>query len=130
MLRALRPWTRPLLRPFCNEVGEEGKVLVQRVLEAASRPKMGKARANQSAGQRGLDLSKQAKNLEDLDLPALLRLDGTALKARNFPVQERKRLLKFVAKANQPGYTLTGRTWRSWREPRDSRLPDEGSHER
>eukprot|EP00320_Phaeocystis_rex_P005980 CAMPEP_0119071602 /NCGR_PEP_ID=MMETSP1178-20130426/52160_1 /TAXON_ID=33656 /ORGANISM="unid sp, Strain CCMP2000" /LENGTH=90 /DNA_ID=CAMNT_0007053543 /DNA_START=210 /DNA_END=482 /DNA_ORIENTATION=+ len=75
---------------------------------------MGKARAKQSAGQRALDLTKQAKNFEDIDLPALLRLDGKALKELGLPCQERKRLLKFTAKANQ-GQVLVGRNWKGGR---------------
>ena len=69
-------------RALCTEASDEAKkALVQRFLDAASRPKMGKGRAKQSAGQRALDLGKQAKSLEDLDLPQLLALDGAALKA-------------------------------------------------
>ena len=90
---------------------------MQSFLERASRPKMGKARAKQSAGQRELDLTKQAKHFEDMDLPALLRLDGAALKQLGVPCQERKRLLKFTAKANQ-GHALVGRDRKggTWRE--------------
>ena len=104
-------------RALCTEASDEAKkALVQRFLDAASRPKMGKGRAKQSAGQRALDLGKQAKSLEDLDLPQLLALDGASLKERNVGCQERKRLLKFIAKANQ-GYTLKGKDWRSFQEP-------------
>ena len=104
-------------RPFCSGVSEESTALVQSFLERASRPIMGKARAKQSAGQRALDLTKQAKNFEGMDLPALLRLDGAALKKLGIPCQERKRLMKFSAKANQ-GQALVGRDWKggTWRE--------------
>mmetsp|Transcript_5482 Transcript_5482/g.10806 ORF Transcript_5482/g.10806 Transcript_5482/m.10806 type:complete len:143 (-) Transcript_5482:256-684(-) len=101
-------------RTFCSGTSEESKALIHKFLERASRPKMGKARAKQSAGQRALDLTKQAKNFEDIDLPALLRLDGKALKELGLPCQERKRLLKFTAKANQ-GQVLVGRNWKGGR---------------
>ena len=104
-------------RPFCSGVSEEGKALVQSFLQRASRPKMGKARAKTSAGQRELDLTKQAKNFEGMDLTALLRLNGAKLKELGLPCQERKRLLKYTAKANQ-GQTLVGRDRKggTWRE--------------
>ena len=131
MLRAARlagalP-SRLSCRPFCSGVSEESTALVEKFLERASRPIMGKARAKQSAGQRALDLTKQAKNFEGMDLPALLRLDGAALKKLGVPCQERKRLLKFTAKANQ-GQTLVGRDRKggTWREAERGTLRERG----
>ena len=114
-------------RQFCSGVSEESTALVEKFLERASRPIMGKARAKQSAGQRALDLTKQAKNFEGMDLPALLRLDGAALKKLGVPCQERKRLLKFTAKANQ-GQTLVGRDRKggTWREAERGTLRERG----
>ena len=111
---------RPLVsscRAFCSGVSDEAKEQVLNFLKAASRPKMGKAKAKQSAGQRALDLTRSAKALDDLDLPGLLRLKGADLKKREIPCQERKRLSRYIAKANQ-GYTWVGEPyWKNWREP-------------
>ena len=89
-------------------------------LRVASRPIMGKAKARQSAGQKALDLTKQLKNLDDLDMGALLRADGAELKRRGVPVQERKRLLKFTDKYVQ-GYRHDGRggkhAWKGFLPP-------------
>ena len=49
-------------------------------LKNASRPKMGKAKAKQSAGQRELDLTKQLSRLGGTPLTDLLRMDSAALK--------------------------------------------------
>ena len=120
MLRrsALQPTCCGLARrALCTEVSEESKQQILKFLGAASRPKMGKAKAKQSAGQRALDLSKQAKNLDDLDMAQVLSLNGAELKKRNVPCQDRKRMLRFINKANQ-GFTMAGATWRSWREPK------------
>ena len=54
------------------------------------------SKARQSAGQKALDLTKQMKNLDDLDLKTLLRLDGAELRRRGVPCQDRKRLLRFI----------------------------------
>ena len=85
---------------------------------------MGIAKAKQSAGQKALDLTKQANRLGDLDMPALLRCDREKLKELGVPVQERKRLLRFLEKYRQ-GYRHDGRpgkmAWKGWVPP--YRLP-------
>ena len=78
---ALRP---PLLgaRSLCEAADEARKAELLEFLRCASRPIMGKAKARQSAGQKALDLTKQAKNLDDLDLRALVRCDQPRLPER------------------------------------------------
>ena len=84
------------------------------------RPKMGVAKAKQSAGQKALDLTKQANRMKDMDLKALLHTDGKKLKELGLPVQERKRLLNFIDKYLR-GYKHDGRpgqhAWKGWRAP-------------
>ena len=81
---------------------------------------MGKAKARQSAGQKALDLTKQMKNLEDLDLAAVVRLNSAELKKRGVPTQDRKRLLNYADKYAQ-GYRHDGRlgkhAWKGWLPP-------------
>ena len=77
-------------RALCDaaaDADEARKAELQEFLRSASRPIMGKAKARQSAGQKELDLTKQMKNLDDLDLHGLLRLGGEELKNRGVPCQ-------------------------------------------
>ncbi|KAL1529120.1 hypothetical protein AB1Y20_000080 [Prymnesium parvum] len=88
-------------------------------LRNASRPKMGKAKAKQSAGQRALDLLKHLPRLEGTSLPQLLRMKSKQLAKLGMPCQERKRLLKFTHKV-KCGWTYEGKkegNWRAWRDP-------------
>ena len=104
-------------RALCSEVSEESKAAVLDFLKAASREKMGLAKAKQSAGQKALDLTRLAKQFDDLDLPGLLRLKTADLKQRGVGVQERKRMLRYMAKANQ-GFVVKGKPyWRNWVDP-------------
>jgi len=99
---------------------DAAKAQVEEFLRAASRPKMGVAKAKQSAGQKALDLTKQANRMKDMDLKALLQTDGRKLKELGLPVQERKRLLNFIDKYLR-GYKHDGRpgqhAWKGWRAP-------------
>lgn len=101
------------------------KNLVEQFLKAASRPKFGKAKAKQSAGQKPVDLTKQASRLGELDFAALLRTKGAALKEMGIPVQERKRMLNFLDKYRQ-GFRHDGRTgkhsWKGWRAPKSEAM--------
>lgn len=115
----------PRARTLCDAAEDEEKAAarkaeLQEFLRAASRPVMGKAKARQSAGQRALDLTKQLKNLDDLDVRGLAKVDGAELKRRGVPVQERKRLLRFTDKYVQ-GFRHDGRTtkhsWKGWQAP-------------
>ena len=81
------PATGGFRRAFCTEISEESKAELMNFLKAASRPKMGLGKAKQSSGQSALDLTKQARALDDLDLPGLLRLSSTDLKKREVPCQ-------------------------------------------
>ena len=87
-------------------------------LRCASRPKMGKAKAKQSAAQRTLDLTKFAGKFEDL--PTLLRMKTPELKDAGVGCQERKRLVNFIDKYLQ-GYRHDGRggkhAWKGWMPP-------------
>ena len=126
---AAPPRTPPLLlratsRALCDAAPDPDELRKKELLDflrTASRPIMGKAKAPQSAGQRAIDLTKQLKNLDDLDLRALLRLDTEALKKRGLPCQERKRLLSYTDKYVQgwrPDTRAMGKNaWRSWRPP-------------
>lgn len=111
-----RPLLVPRARRLCEAVAEEArKAELTEFLRTVSRPIMGKAKARQSAGQKPLDLTKQLKNLDDLDLRTLLRLDGAELKRRGVPVQDRRRLLRFTDKYVQ-GFRHDGRQSKhSWR---------------
>lgn len=118
-MRRFAPAGAPrLARAFCS--AEAGKAELLEFLKSASRPIMGKAKAKQSAGQKPLDMTKQASRLDDLDLPGLLRCDSEELKRRGVPCQERKRLLNFADKYRQ-GYRHDGRqgkrAWRGWLPP-------------
>ena len=123
-MRAVAPPPRPLLlraRGLCESAAEEGrKAELLEFLRSASRPIMGKAKARQSAGQKPLDLTRQMKNLDDVDVGALLRMGGAELARRGVPVQERKRLLRFTDKYVQ-GYRHDGRqgkhAWRGFLPP-------------
>ena len=121
--------TRPSLlfrasRALCDaasEAAEEArKAELLEFLRCASRPIMGKAKARQSAGQKALDLTKQMKNLEDLDLAAVVRLNSAELKKRGVPTRDRKRLLNYADKYAQ-GYRHDGRlgkhAWKGWLPP-------------
>ena len=111
-------------RALCDaasEAAEEArKAELLEFLRCASRPIMGKAKARQSAGQKALDLTKQMKNLEDLDLAAVVRLNSAELKKRGVPTQDRKRLLNYADKYAQ-GYRHDGRlgkhAWKGWLPP-------------
>ena len=89
-------------------------------LKAASRPIMGLAKAKQSAGQKALDLTKHTNRLADMDLNGLLRTNREQLKKLGVPVQERKRIMRFVDKYLQ-GYRHDGRegkhAWKGWKPP-------------
>lgn len=123
-MRAVAPPPRPLLqraRCLCDAAEDEGrKAELLEFLRTASRPIMGKAKARQSAGQKPLDLTKQMKNLEDVDVGALLRMGGPELARRGVPVQDRKRLMRFTDKYVQ-GYRHDGRqgkhAWRGFLPP-------------
>ena len=99
---------------------DEQKAEVVEFLHAASRPIMGKAKAKTSAGQKALDLTKQAGRLEDVDLTGLLRLTTEDLRERGVPCQERKRLLNYTDKYLQ-GFRHDGRpgkhAWKGWVAP-------------
>jgi hypothetical protein len=120
LARALVARSRALSRAFCSSVDEASKAAVLEFLRTASRPIMGKAKAKQSAGQKAIDLTKQANRLEDLDLQGLIRVDGAELRRRGLPCQERKRLLNFIDKYRQ-GFRHDGRqgkhAWRGWLQP-------------
>jgi hypothetical protein len=110
---------RSHVRHFCAK--SSGAMMdVEEFLRVASRPIMGKAKAKQSAGQRAIDLTKQASKLADLDFPALLRTNSRQLKELGLGVQERKRLLNFVDKYLQ-GWRHDGRggkrAWVGWQPP-------------
>ena len=87
-------------RSLCS-VAEASQAEVLEFLRAASRPVMGHAKAKQSAGQKALDLTKQASRLEDLDMRALALVDTHELRRRGVPCQERKLLLRFCSKIRQ-----------------------------
>lgn len=74
-------------RAFCTEISEASKAELMSFLKAASRPKLGLGKAKQSSGQKALDLTRQAKMFDDLDLPGLLRLKSADLKKREVPCQ-------------------------------------------
>lgn len=103
------------LRALCSDAAQQE---IQTFLANTSRPKMGQAKAKQSAGKKIIDMSKQSSRLEGLDMAALLRTTGADLKTRGLPVQERKRLLRFVDKVRQ-GYVHEGKPgdWKGWRAP-------------
>ena len=148
-LHALGPMRAPLcvpLRRLCDgppPPSEEEKARVLKFLRVASRPIQGMGKAKQTAGQKALDLTKQASRLEDLDLNGVLRCDTKELKKRGVPVQDRKRLLKFTRKYVQgwrwhpaaPSWWETGnqsreellssRVYRGWTPP--YRMPDHPS---
>lgn len=67
-------------RWFCNAGDSSGELAT--FLSNASRPKMGKAKAKQSAGQKALDLMKQLPRLEGLTLPDFLGLRSADLRKR------------------------------------------------
>lgn len=99
---------------------DEQKAEVLEFLRAASRPIMGKAKAKTTAGQKALDLTKQAGRLEDVDITGLLRLTTEDLRERGVPCQERKRILNYTDKYLQ-GFRHDGRpgkhAWKGWVAP-------------
>lgn len=110
-------------RALCDaapDADEARKAEVLEFLRSASRPIQGKAKAKQSAGQRAVDLTKQMKNLDDVDLHAILRMSREDLVKRGVPVQDRKRLMNFANKYVQ-GYRHDGRqgkaAWKGWLPP-------------
>ena len=110
-----------VVRVSCRTLcADAAQAEVLEFLRAASRPKVGKAKAKQSAGQKALDLTKQANRLGDMDMNGLLLTNGKQLKEMGVPVQERKRMLNFIDKYLQ-GYRHDGRpgkhAWKGWREP-------------
>ena len=76
-------------RMLCADAEPDGKAALEAFLKNISRPKMGQARAKQSAGQRAMDLSKQLSKLDGLTLDELLRIDGATLKEKGVPTQAR-----------------------------------------
>ena len=50
-----------------------GPSQIEEFLRRASRPKMGKAKAKQSAGQRAIDLTKHLSKFEDMSYEQLLQ---------------------------------------------------------
>ena len=63
-------------------VTDEQKAEVESFLKNAQRPKMGKAKAKQSAGQKAIDLMKQASRVNEGTLDDLLRMDSKQLKEK------------------------------------------------
>ena len=56
---------------MCSEASNEA---ILNFLKLASRPKMGLAKAKQSAGQRAIDLSKHASKFQGMTLEELLQV--------------------------------------------------------
>lgn len=107
-------------RALCTSAEDASKAEVLEFLRAASRPIMGKAKAKQSAGQKALDLTKQANRLDGVDMAGLMRIKSAELESRGVPCQERKRILRFVDKYRQ-GFRHDGRggkhAWKGWKAP-------------
>ena len=61
----------PARRMLCDTAGPSQ---IEDFLRRASRPKMGKAKAKQSAGQRAIDLTKHLSKFEDMSYEQLLQV--------------------------------------------------------
>ena len=61
----------PARRMLCDTAGPSQ---IEEFLRRASRPKMGKAKAKQSAGQRAIDLTKHLSKFEDMSYEQLLQV--------------------------------------------------------
>jgi hypothetical protein len=69
--RALQQPT-PHVRSLCAGASSDNPI--ERLLKLASRPKMGLAKAKQSAGQRAIDLSKYTAKFEGMSFQELLQV--------------------------------------------------------
>ena len=109
-------------RWLCDAADGE-KARLEAFLRSASRPKMGEARAKQSAGQKALDLARHLGAMEGITLDQLAAMGTIELKKLGLEPQERKRLLRHTYKLRTgwtpppEGTEERPHAWRLWTRP-------------
>mmetsp|Transcript_2428 Transcript_2428/g.5481 ORF Transcript_2428/g.5481 Transcript_2428/m.5481 type:complete len:140 (-) Transcript_2428:303-722(-) len=130
MLRVFRSCAAMPGRALCTDADAAAAAALELFLKNISRPKMGQAKAKQSAGQRAVDLTKQLNKLKGLTVEELTLMSSAELKRRGLPTQERKRIISFGHKLRtgweHDGLVREKHAWKGWRAPQhDLRPPSE-----
>ena len=115
--------SRALPARWMCAAAEGEKARLEAFLRSASRPKMGAARAKQTAGQKALDLTRHVGAMEGVTLEQLAAMGTVELKKLGLEPQERKRLLRHTFKLRTGwemppvGTEERPHAWRLWQRP-------------